>query len=96
MDDLREVADWFRNRVESGVAVLGSNSEGKPLIIVAVTDDLTSRGLKAGDIVREVAKIVGGGGGGRPNLAQAGGKDPEKLPEAIAAVPGLIDRFLNQ
>jgi alanyl-tRNA synthetase len=96
MDGLREMADWFRDRVKSGVAVLAAVSDNKPLLIVAVTEDLTRRGLKAGDIVREVAQIVGGGGGGRPTLAQAGGKDPDKLPEAMAAVPGLVDRFLKQ
>jgi alanyl-tRNA synthetase len=95
MDGLREMADWFRNRVDSGVAVLAAVSDHKPLIIVAVTEDLNKRGLKAGDIVREVAQMVGGGGGGRPTLAQAGGKDPDKLPEAMDAVPGLIERFLN-
>jgi alanyl-tRNA synthetase len=93
MDGLREMADWFRDRVGSGVAVLSAVSDNKPLIIVAVTEDLNPRGIKAGDIVREVAKIVGGGGGGRPTLAQAGGKDPDKLPEAIDAVPGLIEQF---
>ncbi|MFZ0546384.1 MAG: alanine--tRNA ligase [Candidatus Promineifilaceae bacterium] len=95
MDGLREMADWFRDRVKSGVAVLSAVSDNKPLLIVAVTEDLTKRGLKAGDIVREVAKIVGGGGGGRPTLAQAGGKNPEKLPEAMDAVPGLVERFLT-
>jgi alanyl-tRNA synthetase len=90
VDALREMTDWFRDKVESGTAVLASVVNGKPLIIATVTDDLIQRGLKAGDLVREVAKIVGGGGGGRPNLAQAGGKDPAKLPEALAAVPQLV------
>jgi alanyl-tRNA synthetase len=75
VDALREMTDWFRDKVASGTAVLASVINGKPLIIATVTDDLIQRGLKAGDLVREVAKIVGGGGGGRPNLAQAGGKD---------------------
>jgi alanyl-tRNA synthetase len=72
------------------MAVLTAVVDGKPLIIVAVTEDLNQRGLKAGDIVGKVAKIVGGGGGGRPTLAQAGGKDPDKLPEALAAVHKLV------
>jgi alanyl-tRNA synthetase len=72
-DRLREMADWFRDRVKSGVAVLGTVKDGKPLIVAAVTEDLIGRGLKAGDIVREVAKVVGGGGGGRADMAQAGG-----------------------
>jgi alanyl-tRNA synthetase len=96
MDGLREMADWFRNRVDSGVAVLAAVFDNKPLLIVAVTEDLNKRGLKAGDIIREVAKMVGGGGGGRPTLAQAGGKDPDKLPQAMTAVPELIERFLTK
>ena len=92
---LREMTDWFRDRVSSGVAVLGTISDGKPVIIATVTDDLVARGVKAGDIVREVAKIVGGSGGGRPNMAQAGGRDPEKLGEALAAVTGLVEAALS-
>ena len=68
---------------------------GKPIIIVAVTKDLIPRGIKAGDIVRDVAKVVGGGGGGRPDMAQAGGKDASKLPEALALVPSLIEAALK-
>jgi alanyl-tRNA synthetase len=93
VDALRQMTDWFRDKVGSGTAVLATIINDKPLIIATVTDDLIRRGLKAGDLVREVAKIVGGGGGGRPNLAQAGGKDPAKLPEALAAVPQLIEQL---
>ncbi len=96
VDNLREMADWFRDKVGSGAAVLATVSSGKPLFIATVTDDLIKRGLKAGDLVREVAKIVGGGGGGRPNMAQAGGTDPEKVPAALAAVPGLVEIALNK
>jgi alanyl-tRNA synthetase len=94
MDGLREMADWFRNRVESGVAVLAAISDDKPHLIVAVTKNLNERGLKAGDIVRVLAQIVGGGGGGRPEMAQAGGKNPDKLPEVMDAVPGLLEKLL--
>jgi len=94
-EQLREMTDWYRDRVKSGVAVLGMINDGKPVIIAAVTDDLIARGVKAGDLVREVAKIVGGSGGGRPNLAQAGGHNPEKLGEALAAVAGLVDATLK-
>ncbi|MDQ7027229.1 MAG: alanine--tRNA ligase [Anaerolineae bacterium] len=83
-ETLREMADWFRNKVdEKGVMVLGSDIAGKPMFIVALTDDLVKSGLKAGDIIKPVAAIVGGGGGGRPNMAQAGGKDSSKLPQAL-------------
>ncbi len=95
VEQLREMTDWYRDRVKSGVAVLGMISDGKPVIIAAVTEDLIARGLKAGDLVREVAKIVGGSGGGRPNLAQAGGHNPEKLGEALAAVTQMVEGALK-
>jgi alanyl-tRNA synthetase len=95
VDRLREMTDWFRDRVVSGVAVLGAISDGKPVIIATVTDDLIVRGVKAGDLAREVAKIVGGSGGGRPNMAQAGGRNPERLGEALAAVAGLVEAALQ-
>jgi alanyl-tRNA synthetase len=94
-DELREMADWFRDRVESGVGVFATVSNGKPLLVATVTADLIERGVKAGDLVRQVAQMVGGGGGGRPNLAQAGGRDPEKLSEALDAVPGLLRQALG-
>jgi alanyl-tRNA synthetase len=90
VDAMREMADWFRDKVESGTAVFGAILNEKPIFIATVTEDLIKRGVKAGDIVREVAKIVGGGGGGRPNLAQAGGRDASKLNEALDAAPGLV------
>jgi len=95
VDELREMADWFRDKVSSGVAVFGTIHNDKPMLIATVTEDLIQRGVKAGDLVREAARIVGGGGGGRPNLAQAGGRDPSKLPDALAAVPELVSQALN-
>jgi len=92
---LREMSDWFRDRVQSGVAVLGAVNDGKPVIIATVTDDLIARGVRAGDLVREVAKIVGGSGGGRPNMAQAGGGNPELLSDALNAVAGLVEAALK-
>jgi alanyl-tRNA synthetase len=96
VEALRELADRFRDRVGSGVAVLGTVHEGKPVLVTAVTKDLIARGVKAGDIVREVAKIVGGGGGGRPDMAQAGGRDASKIGEALDAVAGLVRAALNK
>jgi alanyl-tRNA synthetase len=87
---LREMSDWFRDKLGSGIVVLGAAIEGKPSLIVAVTPDLVSKGFDAGKLIRPIASIVGGGGGGRPNLAQAGGKDVTRLGEAIASVPRLI------
>jgi alanyl-tRNA synthetase len=95
METLREMCDWFRERVGSGVVVLGSVIEGKPSIVSAVTADLTKRGLHAGNLVRDVAKAVGGGGGGRPTMAQAGGRDASRLPDALAMVPRLVRESLD-
>jgi alanyl-tRNA synthetase len=84
VDTMREMADWFRTEVpENGVMVLGSDIQGKPMLLVALTDDLVKAGMKAGNLIKPIAAVVGGGGGGRPNMAQAGGKDSAKLPEAI-------------
>jgi alanyl-tRNA synthetase len=90
LDTLREMSDWFRGKVKSGVMVIGSIVDDKPQLVVAVTDDLTKKGLHAGDIVKKLAAMVGGGGGGRPTMAQAGGKEGDKLPSALEAAPQLI------
>jgi alanyl-tRNA synthetase len=89
-DTLRDMSDWFRSQVGSGVMVLGSVNGGRPQLVVAVTDDLTKKGLHAGNLIKQIAPIVGGGGGGRPNMAQAGGKDSKKLPEALESARQLI------
>ncbi len=93
---LRQMADRFRQQYpQNGVAVLGSVQDEKPLIVALVTDDLVKRGLHAGELVKHVAQWVGGGGGGKPNLAQAGGKDPAKLPEALQSVPEWVQKRLG-
>lgn len=96
VDALREMADWFRDRVVDGVAVFATVKDERPIMVATVTDGVIERGVRAGDLVREVAKMVGGGGGGRPNLAQAGGRDVEKLPEALGAVRGLVEAALRE
>ena len=88
--ELRNLADTLRQRLGSGVVVLGMESAGKATLLVAVTDDLTHR-VRAGDVVRELAGVVGGRGGGRPNLAQAGGPDAAKLDEALKRVPAVVE-----
>ena len=90
MDTMREMADWFRNRVDKGVMALASDVNGRPQIVVAVSDALVKDGLRAGDLIKPIARIVGGGGGGRPQMAQAGGVDSSKIPEALAAARDLI------
>jgi alanyl-tRNA synthetase len=77
------------------VALLASDLDGKPVLLAAVTDDLVKRGLHAGNLVKQVAQVVGGGGGGRPTLAQAGGKDASKLTEALDQVPVYIKSNLK-
>ena len=91
---LREVGDKIRDKMESGVAVLGGEFGGKAALLALVSKDLTSR-IKAGQLVKEVAAIVGGKGGGRPDMAQAGGPMADKLPEAIKAVPEIAARLLG-
>jgi alanyl-tRNA synthetase len=86
---LRELSDTLKDRMGSGVVVIGTESEGKAHLLVSVTKDLTDR-IKAGDIIRQLAPIIGGSGGGKPELAQAGGSEPDKLPEAIAKASELI------
>ena len=90
-DSLREVGDYLRDKLGSGVVVLGAVVNDRPMLVAMVTRDLIdSRGLNASDIARGAAKVVGGGGGGRPDVAQAGGRDASKLDEALAQVPGLV------
>lgn len=95
-DTLREMADWFRDKMQGGIIVLGTVAGGKPLLIAATTRELTKeRGVHAGNLVRRLAQMVGGGGGGRPDMAQAGGREPEKLPEALARVPELVREMIE-
>ena len=95
METLREMTDWFRDRLPSGIVVLGAVMNDKPGFVAAVTSDLVQRGLHAGKLVKATAQIVGGGGGGRPTLAQAGGRDASRLKEAIGAVPDLVRKELE-
>ena len=93
-DALRQLADSLKAKVKSGVVVIASVNDGKVQIVVAVTPDLTSK-IKAGQIVKEIAPIVGGGGGGRPDFAEAGGKRPEKIDEMLAASEGVVAKLLQ-
>ena len=95
IDTLRLLADQFRQKYNSGVIVLVSVLDGKPILIAAVTEDLVKRGLSAGDLVKHLAVPLGGGGGGRPNFAQAGGKDPEKIPAALDRVTEWVQAKLT-
>ena len=94
---LLNAADSLRKKLRDGVGVLGSTSQGSLLLVAVVGEDaLKTSGLRAGDIVREVAAVIGGKGGGKPHLAQGGGKDPAKLPEALAAVKAIVQKLLRK
>ena len=94
-ETLRALTDRFRQKYASGVVVLGSVVADKPILIAAVTDDLITRGLHAGKLIKEVAALVEGGGGGKPDLAQAGGKNPKRLSEALDQTTAYIKANLK-
>lgn len=94
MDTLRNTADLLKDKMKDGVLVLGAAVEGKVNWVTVVTP-VGLRGLHAGQIIKEVAKITGGGGGGRPDMAQAGGKDAAKLGEALDQVPAIIKSHIK-
>jgi alanyl-tRNA synthetase len=87
---MRTMVDDFKNRLGSGVVCLAAADGEKALLAIGVTKDLVSK-LKAGDLIREVAGVVGGGGGGRPDFAQAGGKDPSRIDDALERFNALVD-----
>ena len=89
-DGLREVGDWLRDKLGSGVIVLGSVIGERPLLVSMVTPDLVEQGLDASVIARGAAKAIQGGGGGRADVAQAGGRRADGLDDALALVPGLV------
>jgi alanyl-tRNA synthetase len=94
MPELREAADALKQRMGSGVVVLGEVDGPKALLVVSVTKDLTAR-IQAGAVIKEAAPMIGGGGGGRPDFAQAGGGRPEGLDAALEAIPGVIERLVS-
>ena len=91
MDALRHMGDVLREKLGSGVIVLAAVWDDKPSFLAMVTPDLVSRGLNAGDIVKKVAQATGGSGGGRPQLGQGGGKDKDKLEQALKLVAKLVE-----
>ena len=95
VNGMRALADQLRDRLKSGVVALGAANDGKVSLLVVVTKDLIAR-LKAGDLIKEMALEVNGTGGGRPEMAQAGGKDPAKLDMALEKVFGLVERMLGR
>ena len=95
VETLRQMTDWFRDKLGSSVVAVGAVIDDKPLIVAAVTEDLVQRGMHAGNLVRDAAKLMGGGGGGRPTLAQAGGRDSTKLEEALQSIAKWVKTNLK-
>lgn len=94
VDSLRHMADLLRDKLDSGIVVLGAEIGGKASLVAVITKDLLNKGVHAGKVIKEIAKIVGGGGGGRPDMAQAGGKDPAQLQAAIKKAVVVIEAQL--
>ena len=91
MNGLRDLGDQLKEKLGEGVVVLAAVNEGKVNLLAMATDSAQKAGAHAGNLIKAVAAIVGGGGGGRPNMAQAGGKNPEKAGEAIEAAAGILE-----
>ena len=89
-DSMREISDWLRDKMGSGIVVLGAVINDRPTISVGITRDLVDGGADARDYARDLGRIIGGGGGGRPDMAQAGGRNADKLDDAIAAAADIV------
>ncbi|MBC8059376.1 MAG: alanine--tRNA ligase [Clostridiaceae bacterium] len=94
-NSLRDLADKLRSKLGSGLVVLGSTTEGKVSLVAMASKDAIEKGVHCGKIIKDIAAITGGGGGGRPDMAQAGGKIPEKLKEAIEKVIELVENSVK-
>ena len=95
MNGLRDLGDQLKEKLGEGVVVLASAKDGKVSLLAMATQGAMDKGAHAGNLIKAAAAIVGGGGGGRPNMAQAGGKNPDKIPEAIAKIAELVEGQLK-
>jgi len=95
-DAIRTQVDRIKQKAGAAVVVVGWSDGDKVGLLAAATDDVIKKGIKAGDLIKQIAPIVVGGGGGRPNMAQAGGKDPAKLGEALTQARKLIEQQLTK
>ena len=95
MNGLRDLGDDLKNKLGEGVVVLASANDGKVNLVAMATDGAMKAGAHAGNLIKSIAGLVGGGGGGRPNMAQAGGKNPAGIPDAIGAVAGELEKQLG-
>ena len=90
MNGLRDLGDQMKTKLGGGVILLVSENDGKVNLVAMATDDAMAKGAHAGNLIKAVAPIVGGGGGGRPNMAQAGGKNPVGIPDALQEAEKII------
>ena len=90
MNGLRDLGDQLKAKLGEGVVVLASGADGKVNLVAMATDGAMGKGAHAGNLIKGIASLVGGGGGGRPNMAQAGGKNPEGIEQAIAEAQTLL------
>ncbi|MBP7937512.1 MAG: alanine--tRNA ligase [Phycisphaerae bacterium] len=95
VEQIREAADFLRTKAESAAVCLATAVEGKPMLLAAMTEDVVKKGLKAGDLIREIAPAIDGRGGGKPDLAQAGGKNADGIPNALTAATNWIKQKLG-
>jgi alanyl-tRNA synthetase len=91
---MRQLSDTLLARIKSGVVVIGRANDGKVSLIVRTSDDLTKK-VPAGQVIKELAPLIGGKGGGKPDMAEGGGNQPEKLAEALEASYGVVERLLG-
>ncbi|MFW6381493.1 MAG: DHHA1 domain-containing protein, partial [Bacillota bacterium] len=92
---LRNLADQLKDNLQSGIVVLAAAGDGRVIFVTEITDDLVEQGFHAGDMIARIASITGGGGGGRPDMAQAGGSQPEKVDRALAETENIIRELSN-
>jgi alanyl-tRNA synthetase len=96
VDEIKDFGNFLLNKIESGIAVVGSMINERPLIVVAVTRDLIKIDVRAGDLAKEIGAMMGGGGGGKPNLATAGGKDKKSLEFAIKEAKIFLKKNIEE
>ena len=95
MNGLRDLGDQLKEKLGDGVVVLASGNDGKVSLMATATDGAMKKGAHAGNLVKGIAGCVGGGGGGRPNMAQAGGKNPAGIPDALEKAAEVLEGQIN-
>ena len=96
VDKINKEIENILNKIDSGIAVLGSIVNDKPSIVIVVTDDLINKDIKAGELAKEIGASMGGGGGGKPNLATAGGKDKKSLELALSSSKKILEAIIEE